>query len=153
MRSTHHRNDSRDKHRNRTDSLDKNQDRTMPIQGNTRQIVSTQQTKISRTSCIEAKIETIRIKGILDLFVSSFIVEKKTADKKSTLVINPVIRNRILGDKALFTRIRETVKPMVLGTISSKTHSVTLLSLWTIKSFFKRMQSMFQLQTHRIFPP
>ena len=63
--------------------------------------------------------------GILDLFVSSFIAEMRTADETITHVMDPEIRHRIITDKALLTRIRETRMPMVVETIISKTHNVT----------------------------
>ena len=96
------------------------------IQGTINQIISTQQTTVSRTSSIQAKSETIRMTGILDLFVSSFIAEMKAAGETITHVMEPEIRNRIITDKALLTRIRETSQPVVVETIISKTHSVTV---------------------------
>ena len=64
--------------------------------------------------------------GILDLFVSSLIAEIKTADETITHVMDPEIRNRLITDKALLTRIREIRMPMVVATINSKTLSVTV---------------------------
>ena len=90
-------------------------------------MVSTQQTAISRTPSIQAEKETIRMTGILDLFVSSFIAEMRTANETITHVMDPEIRHRIIRDKALLTRIHETRMPMVVETIISKTHSVTVL--------------------------
>ena len=95
------------------------------IQGTISQTVSTQQTAISRTPSIQAKSETIRMTGILDLFVSSLIAEVKAADETITHVMDPEIRYRIIRDKALLTRIRETSQPIVVETIIFKTRSVT----------------------------
>ena len=64
--------------------------------------------------------------GILDLFVLSFIAEMKAAGETITHVMDPEIRNRIITDQALLTRIRETSQPIVVETIISKTHSVTV---------------------------
>ena len=96
------------------------------IQGTVNQIISTQQTAISRTPSIQAKSETSRMTGILDLFVLSFIAEMKAAGETITHIMYPKIRNRIITDKAPFTRIRETSQPIVVETIISKTHSVTV---------------------------
>ena len=50
----------------------------------------------------------------------------KTAEETIAHVKDPEIRNPIITGKAFFTRIRETSKPMILKTIISKTHSVTV---------------------------
>ena len=50
----------------------------------------------------------------------------KTADETTTHVMDPEIGYRILTDKSLLTRIRETSHPTVVETIISKTHSVTV---------------------------
>ena len=96
------------------------------FQGTISQIVLTQQTAISRTPCIQAKNEAIRMTGILDLFVWSFVAEMKAVDETITHVMDPEIRYRIIRDKALLTRIRETSQPIVIETITSQTHSVTI---------------------------
>ena len=64
--------------------------------------------------------------GILDLFVSNFIAEMKAADETNTHVTDPEIKYRIMRDKALLTRIRETSQPKIVEMIISKTHSVTV---------------------------
>ena len=96
------------------------------FQGTTRQTSLSQQTEISRTPFIQAKNETNRMTGILDLFVLSFIAEMKTKDEINTKVMDLEIRDRIITDKASLTRMRETSKPMVVETIISKTHSATI---------------------------
>ena len=73
------------------------------IQRTISQTVSTQQTAISRTPSIQAKSETIRMKGILDLLVSSLIAEVKAADETISHVMDPEIRYRIIRDEALLT--------------------------------------------------
>ena len=64
--------------------------------------------------------------GYLDLFVLSFIAEVKAGGESITHVMDLEIRNRIITDKALLTRIRETSQPIFVETVISKTHSVTV---------------------------
>ena len=64
--------------------------------------------------------------GILDLVVSSFIPEMKAAEETITHVMGPEIRYRTIKEKALLTRIHETSLPIVVKTIISKTHTVTV---------------------------
>ena len=91
------------------------------IQGTTRQTISSQQTEISRTPCIQAKNETIRMTGIVDLFVPSFIAEMKKVHETITHVMDPEIGDRIIKEKAFLTRRGETSKPMVVETKIPKT--------------------------------
>ena len=123
-RSTYYRNDSRDKHRNRTDSLDKNRDRSNSRDRQPKYFESTdrnqQNSKYSgekRNNSQDRNSRSVRL---------SFIAEMKAAGETITHVMDPEIRNRIITDKALLTRIRETSQPIVVETIVSKTHSVTV---------------------------
>ena len=95
-------------------------------QGTISEIISTQETAISRTPSIQAKSETFRMTGLLDLFVSSFIVEMKAGDETITHVTDPEIKYWIMRDKALLTQIRETSQLIIVEMIISKTHSVTV---------------------------
>ena len=50
----------------------------------------------------------------------------KVADETIAHVMDPEIRYLIIRDKALLARIRKTSEPIVVETIVSKTHSVTV---------------------------
>ena len=50
----------------------------------------------------------------------------KVVDETNTHVMDPELRNRITRDNALLTRIRETSQPIVVETITAKTHSITV---------------------------